>query len=145
MYAARFDATGQGEWLELMIADPRIASHGAYKFANQADVFINARLAADAVGATKMDRPEWGAVNYRNGEVYFALTNNNAANRTPSKTDPANPRTYMDLDGKKVRVTRMVTSSDSKSQATKHRPKPLPGTSSCSALKKTRTMPTCRA
>jgi secreted PhoX family phosphatase len=46
-----------------------------------------------------MDRPEWGAVNYRNGEVYFALTNNSAANRTPSKVDPANPRAYMDPDG----------------------------------------------
>ena len=101
LYAARFDATGQGEWLELTIADPRIANHSAYKFANQADVFINARHAADAVGATKMDRPEWGAVNYRNGEVYFALTNNSAANRTPAKVDPANPRAYMDMDGKK--------------------------------------------
>ena len=101
LYAARFDATGQGEWLELTIADPRIAQHSAYKFANQADVYVNARFAADAVGATKMDRPEWGAVNHRNGEVYFALTNNSAANRTPGKTDAANPRAYMDLDGKK--------------------------------------------
>jgi hypothetical protein len=101
LYAARFDATGQGQWLELTIADPRIANHSAYKFANQADVFVNARHAADAVGATKMDRPEWGAVNYRNGEVYFALTNNTAANRTPTKVDPANPRAYMDMDGKK--------------------------------------------
>jgi uncharacterized protein len=101
LYAARFDATGQGEWLELTIADPRIAKYSAYPFANQADVFVNARFAADAVGATKMDRPEWGAVNPRNGEVYFALTNNSAANRTPSKVDAANPRAYMDLDGKK--------------------------------------------
>ncbi len=102
LYAARFDATGQGEWLELSIADPRIANHSAYKFANQGDVLVNARHAADAVGATKMDRPEWGAVNYRNGEIYFALTNNSAANRTPSKVDAANPRAYMDPDGKKV-------------------------------------------
>jgi secreted PhoX family phosphatase len=101
LYVTRFDATGQGEWLELTITDPRIANHSAYKFTNQADVFVNARHAADAVGATKMDRPEWGAVNYRNGEVYFALTNNNADNRTPTKVDPANPRAYMDLDGKK--------------------------------------------
>ena len=101
LYVARFDATGQGEWLELTITDPRIANHSTYKFANQGDVFINARFAADAVGATKMDRPEWGAVNYRNGEVYFALTNNNAANRTPTKVDAANPRAYMDMDGKK--------------------------------------------
>ena len=102
LYAARFDATGQGEWLELNIAHPRIANHSAYKFANQGDVLVNVRHAADAVGATKMDRPEWGAVNYRNGEIYFALTNNSAANRTPSKVDAANPRAYMDPDGKKV-------------------------------------------
>ncbi len=101
LYAARFYATGQGEWLELSFTDPRIAQHGAYKFANQGDVLVNARHAADAMGATKMDRPEWGAVNYRNGEIYFALTNNSATNRTPSKVDPGNPRAYMDMDGKK--------------------------------------------
>jgi secreted PhoX family phosphatase len=101
LYVARFDASGQGEWLELNIADPRIAKHSAYTFANQADVLVNARHAADAVGATKMDRPEWGAVNHRNGEIYFSLTNNSAANRTPAKVDAANPRAYMDLDGKK--------------------------------------------
>jgi secreted PhoX family phosphatase len=101
LYAARFDATGQGQWLELNFADPRIANHSAYKFANQADVYVNARFAADAVGATKMDRPEWGAVNHRNGEIYFALTNNSAANRTPTKVDAANPRAYMDMDGVK--------------------------------------------
>ena len=101
LYAARFDATGQGAWLELNINDPRLANYSAYKFANQGDVLVNARHAADAVGATRMDRPEWGAVNHRNGEIYFALTNNSAANRTPTKTDAANPRAYMDLDGKK--------------------------------------------
>ncbi|MEY3763164.1 MAG: hypothetical protein RL281_1769 [Pseudomonadota bacterium] len=46
-----------------------------------------------------MDRPEWGAVNHANGEIYFALTNNSAANRTPGTTDAANPRAYKDNDG----------------------------------------------
>lgn len=101
LYAARFDSTGRGEWLELAVTDPKVANYTAYKFTSQADVYVNTRHAADAVGATKMDRPEWGAVNYRNGEVYFALTNNSAANRTPSKVDPANPRAYMDPDGTK--------------------------------------------
>jgi secreted PhoX family phosphatase len=64
-------------------------------------VYVHTRLAADAVGATKMDRPEWGAVNPRNGEVYFTLTNNSAANRTPDRVDAANPRAYADADGKK--------------------------------------------
>ncbi|MEY4267843.1 MAG: hypothetical protein RIS90_2378 [Pseudomonadota bacterium] len=101
LYAARFDANGNGQWLELSLADPKISGYAAYRFANQADVLVNARLAADAVGATRMDRPEWGAVNHNNGEIYFALTNNSAANRTPTKVDAANPRAYADLDGKK--------------------------------------------
>ena len=102
LYAAKFNADGTGEWLELSIADPRIAKHAAFKFTSQADICVNTRHAADAVGATPMDRPEWGAVNPRNGEIYFSLTNNSAANRTPSKVDAANPRAYMDMDGKKT-------------------------------------------
>ena len=101
LYVAKFNADGTGQWLELTLSDSRIAKYNAYTFANQADVLVNARHAADAVGATKMDRPEWGAVNHRNGEIYFALTNNNASNRTPTKVDAANPRAYMDIDGKK--------------------------------------------
>ena len=101
LYAARFDADGKGRWIELTIDDPRIANHAGYRFANQADVLVNARHAADAVGATKMDRPEWGAVNPRNGEVYFTLTNNSAANRTPMRVDTANPRAYTDPDGRR--------------------------------------------
>ena len=102
LYVARFDAQGKGEWIELTVQDPRIANHAAFRFANQAEVCVHTRHAADAVGATKMDRPEWGAVNPRNGEVYFTLTNNSAANRTPGRVDAANPRAYTDLDGKKL-------------------------------------------
>jgi secreted PhoX family phosphatase len=101
LYAAKFNADGTGQWLELNIADPKISGYAAYTFANQADVLVNARHAADAVGATKMDRPEWGAVNPANGEIYFTLTNNSSANRTPTKVDAANPRAYADADGKK--------------------------------------------
>ena len=101
LFAAKFNANGTGEWLELSMADSRIAQYTAFKFTSPADIFVNTRHAADAVGATPMDRPEWGAVNPRNGEIYFSLTNNSAANRTPTKVDAANPRAYMDLDGKK--------------------------------------------
>ena len=101
LYAARFDADGRGQWIELTIKDPRIANYAAFKFENQGEIYTQTRIAADAVGATKMDRPEWAAVNPKNGEVYVTLTNNSAANRTPGRVDAANPRAYMDVDGKK--------------------------------------------
>jgi secreted PhoX family phosphatase len=101
LYAAKFNADGTGTWLLLDISVPAIANFATYAFANQADVLVNTRLAADAVGATKMDRPEWGAVNTSTGEIYFALTNNSAANRTPVTADGANPRSYNDPDGRR--------------------------------------------
>jgi len=95
LYAARFNADGTGDWLELSFGKNGIASaHPMYSFADQADVLIHARLAADVVGATKMDRPEWGAVNPRNGEVYMTLTYN--PSRDFSQLDAANPRYYTD-------------------------------------------------
>lgn len=94
LYVAKFDASGGGDWLELSNTNPLISGFGAYAFADQGDVVINARLAADAVTATKMDRPEWCAVNPANGEIYFTLTNN--ASRTAALTDAANPRAYTD-------------------------------------------------
>jgi secreted PhoX family phosphatase len=101
LFAARFDADGRGQWIELDIKDPRIANYSAFKFANQGEIYVHTRHAADAVGATKMDRPEWAAINPKNGEIYVTLTNNSAANRTPGRVDAANPRAYMDVDGKR--------------------------------------------
>jgi secreted PhoX family phosphatase len=100
LYAAKFNADGSGEWMELKLGMNNItASNPAYAFSDQADVLINTRQAADAAGATKMDRPEWGAVNPLNGEVYMTLTNNNATSRTLATTDAANPRFYNDRKG----------------------------------------------
>lgn len=97
LYVARFNADGTGQWLELAFGTgPLTAANTTYAFANQADVIINSRLAADALGATRMDRPEWGAVDPVTGEVYMTLTNNNATLRTLASTDPANPRHYND-------------------------------------------------
>ncbi len=98
LYAAKFNADGSGTWIELNISNPLISGYATYSFANQADVFINARHAATAVGATPMDRPEWGAVNPKNGEVYFTMTNNSS--RTVANADAANPRAYADNDGR---------------------------------------------
>lgn len=98
LYVARFNADGSGQWIELRFGTGAItAANATYPFADQADVLINARLAADAVGATKMDRPEWGAVDPITGAVYMTLTNSNASSRTLASTDAANPRHYDDL------------------------------------------------
>ncbi|MCH7309070.1 PhoX family phosphatase [Acinetobacter sp. NIPH 1852] len=96
-YVAKFNADGTGQWIELSYGKNGLnESNTAYPFKSQADVVTFARLAADAVGATKMDRPEWCAVNPVNGEVYVTLTNN--SNRGSSyPTDAANPRSYEDL------------------------------------------------
>ena len=101
LYVAKFASDGSGQWLELNVSNSSIRGYTTFAFANQAEVLVHTRLAADAVGATKMDRPEWGAVNYANGEIYFALTNNSSTNRTPAKVDAANPRAYNDPDGNK--------------------------------------------
>lgn len=100
LYVAKFNADGSGNWVELKFGSNNItAAYAPYAFADQADVLVNTRLAADAAGSTKMDRPEWGAVNPANGEVYMTLTNNNASNRTLASTDAANPRFYNDPKG----------------------------------------------
>jgi secreted PhoX family phosphatase len=93
LYAARFNADGTGEWLPLTLANPDVAASD-FGFAEEAEIFIHTRIAADAAGATKMDRPEWVAVNPANGEIYLTLTNNNNASRPVSRVDAANPRSY---------------------------------------------------
>jgi secreted PhoX family phosphatase len=94
LYVARFNDDGTGEWLLLSPENPALAS-----FEDLADIVINARLAADAAGATKMDRPEWGGVNPRNGEFYVSLTNNSTRGTTGPAVDAANPRSYEELKG----------------------------------------------
>ncbi len=97
LYVAKFLADGTGQWIELSFGKNGInSSNPLYAFADQADVLVNVRLAADSVGATKMDRPEWCAVHPRTGEVYVTLTNNAAAQRPIGAVSPANPRFYND-------------------------------------------------
>ncbi|WP_338242987.1 PhoX family protein [Aurantiacibacter hainanensis] len=94
LYVARFNPDGSGDWMPLVHGS--VPNLPDYEFADQADILVHARLAADAVGATPMDRPEWTATNPRTGEVYLTLTNNNASNRPLDGTDAANPRHYSD-------------------------------------------------
>jgi len=97
LYAAVFSEDGTGRWVELTFNTGNVTSANAgYPFADQADVLVNARIAADVAGATKMDRPEWGAVDPFTGAVYMTMTNSNATSRTLASTNASNPRHYND-------------------------------------------------
>lgn len=104
LYVAKFNADGTGTWIALTPTNAQIAAFSSYPLRTLADIMVHTRLAADAVGATKMDRPEWCDVNPKNGEVYFTLTNNSnrvVASPTGSQLlpDAANPRAYEDPKG----------------------------------------------
>ncbi|MDT8880017.1 PhoX family phosphatase [Halomonas saccharevitans] len=81
LYAARFEADGRGEWLPLTpqarTRDGRCL-HEALGLAadDLAGIIVNTCDAADLMGATPMDRPEWASVDPASGEVYLTLTNN---------------------------------------------------------------------
>lgn len=83
LFVAKFNEDGTGQWLELTIDNPVLAA----RFETQAEVLIYARVAADLLGATPMDRPEWTTIGTL-GEVFWTCTNNS------QRTEPnvANPQ-----------------------------------------------------
>ena len=101
LYVAKFNSNFTGEWLELtanVSLPAKTVGSDTFVFGDPSDPYLNTRLVADAVGATQMDRPEWGAVNPVNGEVYFTLTKSPTTNRPVDQVDAANPRSYKDND-----------------------------------------------
>ncbi|MDP9433613.1 MAG: PhoX family phosphatase [Actinomycetota bacterium] len=93
-----FDGTGQ--WVPLVSGT---TSHVSGMSA--AEVLVHTRLAADAVGATKMDRPEDIQCSPVTGRVYAALTNNSErtlghiSKPNPTGVDEANPRARSQVNG----------------------------------------------
>ena len=59
--------------------------------ADRAEICMNTRLAASAVKATTMDRPEWVAANPLSPEVYCCLTNNKHRGRRKNEGGDAMP------------------------------------------------------
>jgi secreted PhoX family phosphatase len=85
LYAAKYLEDGTGEWLELSPKNPLLAGW------KMDYILVNTRVAADAVGATKMDRPEWIAASPK-GELYVTLTNNTQRGTTgKAGVNSANP------------------------------------------------------
>ena len=79
---------GSGQWIPLTQNGQSVVPG----FTTE-QVLVFTRLAADTVGATKMDRPEDVEPNPQTGKVYAALTNNSARGGAASPVDEANPVT----------------------------------------------------
>ena len=76
---------GSGEWIPLTRNGRSMVPGFSIE-----EVLVYTRLAADAVGPTKMDRPEDVEPNLHNGRIYVACTNNTDRGK-PGKEGPTEP------------------------------------------------------
>jgi len=91
LHVARFDEDGSGQWLPLVFGQAGLTQESGFE--NQADVLVHARKAADMLGATPMDRPEWITTDPDTYDVYISMTNNsNRGKKNHADSDAANPR-----------------------------------------------------
>jgi secreted PhoX family phosphatase len=81
---------GDGQWIALVRGTRSLVPGMSVD-----EVLVHTRLAADKMGATKMDRPEDVQPNPVTGKVYAALTNNSDRGKSGAKEGPTEvaPRT----------------------------------------------------
>ncbi|MFJ5776872.1 PhoX family protein [Streptomyces sp. NPDC093094] len=94
LYVARFEDDGTGRWLPLTHGQGPLTRQNGWT--DQADVVLRARQAADALGATPLDRPQQTSVRPGDGTVFCALANSPGRARCVHGADtagsPASPR-----------------------------------------------------
>lgn len=86
LHVARFLPGGRGEWIPLIQGGHGLTQENG--FAKQEDIAVHTRQAADRVGATMMDRPEWISVHPHSKEVYVTLTNNSLRGKPEPSVNP---------------------------------------------------------
>lgn len=96
---------GTGTWIPLLTVAASGAAQSHVSGMSAEEVAVYTRLAGDAVGATKMDRPEDVEPSPVTGKVYMALTNNtNRGKAGYPAVDEANPR-HTNKHGQVIEIT----------------------------------------
>nr|WP_198428734.1 PhoX family phosphatase [Nocardia bovistercoris] len=98
--------TGKGAWIPLLETGTDGKGKSLVDGMSAEEVAVFTRLAADKVGATKMDRPEDFEANPYTGKVYVALTNNDNRGKDDKVAGPdeANPR-KLNKNGQILEIT----------------------------------------